>query len=210
MNTIARARSFRWLWLAAAAVLLVGLAGPRTASAQTTLCVKNGKIVSINQGITSCTDKQTAVVIPSGGTNVTLFTGGSNIGGAAQLLSTAIGAGDIGDCMGIYGAVPFIPDGTSTECLSTEFELPSGTLENLDVTLNSGPPGTSSSYTFNVFVSGSATSLACTISGSIQECSDTTDKATVGVGDTLSVVATPSKSPAPRAQSVLWSVQFLP
>ncbi len=208
MDIVARARSFRWLWLVAAAALIVGLAGPTTASAQTTLCVKNGKIVSINPGVSMCTDKQTAVAIP--GTSATLLTGGSNIAGVAQTLSTAIGLDDIGDCMGIYGAVPFIPDGTSKECLGTEFELPSGTLENLDVTLNSGPPGTSSSYTFTVFVSGSATSLSCTISGSVQECSDTTDKATVGIGDTLSVVATPSKSPAPSPQSVLWSVQFLP
>ena len=115
--------------------------------------------------------------------------------------------------MGIYGAVPFFADADSTECLTTEFPLPSGTLENLNVTL-SGAPGTSASYTLTVFLSGSPTSLACTISGSNVSCSDTADKVTVGALDTLSVVATPSPTKSapnvPIAQSTLWSVQFLP
>jgi hypothetical protein len=203
MTIIAGTRSFGLL-IAATAVLLASLAGSTTASAQTTLCVKNGKIVSINSGSLTCPDKQKTVAIPAAG-GVGLLTSNSNGGTLSQSLS----AMEVGDCLGIFGAAMlFEPHADAAMCVETEFPLPAGTLQNLDVTLDL-PPGTSASYTFTVFVSGSATSLACTISGSNQHCNDTAHAVTVSDTETLNLVATPSTGPAPsNSPTVQWSVQF--
>lgn len=71
----------------------------------------------------------------------------------------------------------------------------SGTFSNMYVSI-SGAPGTSASYTFTLYVNGSATSISCVISGSsAKTCSDTSDIATITAGEAITLEAVPAGTP---------------
>ena len=63
--------------------------------------------------------------------------------------------------------------------------------------------GNTRSYTFTVFVNGSATASNCTITNTAQSCADLVNNVAVSVGDRITLQSAPTNGPT--AVSVTWS-----
>jgi hypothetical protein len=83
-----------------------------------------------------------------------------------------------------------------------------GTFSNLKIILDT-VPGSGASWTFAVRVNGVTSSLSATASDSTAAAADTSNSASVSAGDRVTIIATPSGTPA--ACAVIWfSVDFTP
>ena len=94
-----------------------------------------------------------------------------------------------------------------TTSASIAVPIPFGAVvNNLQVRLSSFPGlGTpAKSYAFTVLRNGSATSLACTVSGGVATSCSGTDTTVWTAGDTIALQSTPSNNPTSR--TVTWSV----
>lgn len=117
-------------------------------------------------------------------------------GGVAPLLTalapTSTSLTQYGSMLAGHGAAA----GWSTTEANLQVVVPtSGTLSNLYARLSTAP-GASKSYAFTIMVNGVASSLVTTVSGAVATGSNTTDSVSVSAGDTLTIQAVPTNSPA--------------
>ncbi|GJE38545.1 glycoside hydrolase family 55 protein [Methylobacterium persicinum] len=105
-------------------------------------------------------------------------------------------------------APQFVGAGISSNESTVNIPMPfAGTLRNLTVATNASP-GTGQSYTAIVIVNGGQTALACTITGAVQACTDTSRAAPVAAGQTFSLQVTGSSGSA--AALFRFSAEFDP
>ena len=82
-----------------------------------------------------------------------------------------------------------------------------GTLKNLRVYFPTAP-GASKSWTFALMKNGSATSVTCTVAGTLTVCNDSSNTVSLNPGDLVSMRVTPSGTPTSAIPS--WSLAFEP
>jgi hypothetical protein len=83
-----------------------------------------------------------------------------------------------------------------------------GAIGGLQVRISSTPGNAPNSYTYTVYVNGSASSVVCTITSGQRNCSDGTHTVNVGPGDTVSLRQDEYSNPTDV--SVTWSFYIDP
>lgn len=138
-------------------------------------------------------------VADSGGTHFAPLLGGSH---TTTNLSTA---------STVYSQLTGASNGSNTwnaTELNQQIICPTGgTISNL-YAVSDVAPGTAKSYAITLVQNGSPSALVATVSGSNTSANDTTHSITVAAGDTLSISATPSGTPA--VARYVWGLQFTP
>lgn len=94
----------------------------------------------------------------------------------------------------VYSGLCSGRDWTATQSAATHPWCVAGRFRRLKIRLASAP-GSGKSVTFTVLINGSATSLACTVSGTNTEAENTVDVASVADGDTVTLRSVGSGSP---------------
>lgn len=126
------------------------------------------------------------VQVDSGGTHFAPIVGG---GHSSSGLSTTVDS--FSSVCGTTAAVTWVPTESDVSMV-----MPcAGTLDNLH-SLAEIAPGAAKSYVIKLVKNGTATSLAATVSGTSKTGSDTSNSVSVVAGDTISISATPSGTPA--------------
>jgi hypothetical protein len=96
--------------------------------------------------------------------------------------------------------------GNGTENLRSQIISAPGTIKNLYINL-SAAPGSGKSRAFTLYVNGSATAVTQTISDTATTGNDTTHTAAVVAGDTISILHTPTGTPA--TANAHWGFSFV-